>query len=117
MKKLSIASSALLLLTPFIASAQALLPLQNLLLGFGNLVRILIPILVTIAIVVFFWGLVKYIWGQGKDHAAGRNTMIAGLVSLFIMITLYGVLYFGGEILGIPYFNTNAPLQAPRVQG
>ncbi|OGC88306.1 hypothetical protein A2419_00385 [Candidatus Adlerbacteria bacterium RIFOXYC1_FULL_48_26] len=116
MKKIYVASSALLLLTPFIASAQQLNNIVQLISSVGYGLRLIIPILIVLAIIAFFWGLVKYIWGQGKDTAAGKNTMIAGLVSLFVMITLYGILQFGAEALGIKYFNnTGDALRAPRV--
>lgn len=70
----------------------------------GTIINMLIPILIGAAIVVFFWGLVLYIRSSGKGHDQGRNIMIAGLASLFIMVTLYGLINFFASSLGI---NTN----------
>ncbi len=119
-KALSIITS-LSFLSPFIAFAQgptAYEPLSNLVpfvYGLRNILANLIPILITIAIIIFFWGLIKYVRGQGKDHVTGRNTMIAGLVSLFIMVTLWGILQFAANALGVQGFNTGTPLIPPRV--
>jgi hypothetical protein len=97
------------LTTPFLALAQVGSPsgsyvgsnIVDLINAVGYMVRLVIPILVALAVVVFFWGLVKYIWGQGKDTATGRSTMIAGLISIFVMVTLWGVITFFQSTLNI----------------
>ncbi|MCX6820159.1 MAG: hypothetical protein NT019_02675 [Candidatus Adlerbacteria bacterium] len=123
MKKLSLASSLLLLAAPLAAFAQFSQQVPGsvqsgsivaLILTAKQIVGLLIPILIAIAVIAFFWGLVKYVWGQGKDTAAGKNTMIAGLASLFVMVTLYGILQFAASALGVS--TTQGTLLAPKVE-
>jgi hypothetical protein len=104
MKKITFIGLFVLSVTPFIAAAQNLSSIQTLVASVGNIVRMLIPILVALAVVVFFWGLIRYIRGSGKDHTEGRNIMIAGLVSIFVMVCLWGIIGFSATALGI---NTN----------
>ena len=95
MKKTALTIATLLAL-PFVASAATgqLQNIGDLVVAIGSIVALLIPILIALALVVFFWGLVKYIWGGGKDTAAGKKIMIAGIISLFVMISIYGIIYF-----------------------
>ncbi len=57
-------------------------PLQSLLAAIAKLVGALVPILITLALVVFFWGLVRYLWGAGGKAGVkkGRDLMIGALL-------------------------------------
>ncbi len=115
MKKTAI-TSALLFALPLIASAQV--PsnnLQGLIRWLGDTLNMLIPVLIALALVAFFWGLVKYIWGGGGEGASdGKGIMIAGLVGLFIMVSVWGIIKLAQNTLGVN--NSNAPHypQVPR---
>jgi hypothetical protein len=99
---------------PLIAAAQSfnalpvsnngvgqLTPIKNLVLSLGQIFNFLIPVLIAAALAVFFWGLVKYIWSQGKDSKAGRQIMTAGLVSLFVMVSVWGIILLAQNALGV----------------
>lgn len=96
------------------AFAQALQPLRNLVVAVGSLLNLLIPVLIAAALVVFFWGLVMYIRKpEGGEHgSSGRPIMIAGLVSLFIMVSVWGIINLAQNALGV---QGNAPVQVPQV--
>lgn len=100
MKKITSIGLLFLAVTPFIASAQ-LSNIRTLIGAVGSIINMLIPLLVGVAILAFFWGLIKYINSGGKSHEQGRNIMIAGLVSFFVMVSLYGIINFAGSALGI----------------
>src|ERR1700690_1850973 len=102
MKKTVFASLALFAL-PLFAFAQALQPLRNLVAATGSILNLLIPVLIAAALVVFFWGLVKYINKSGGEEAAaaGRSKMIAGLVALFIMVSVWGIFNLAQNALGV----------------
>ena len=100
MKRTAIASS-LTLLMPLIASAQQLQPIRNFVIAVGGLVNAIIPILIGIAVIVFFWGLIKYIREPGKAGETGKATMVAGLVALFVMVSLWGIIILAGSALGV----------------
>lgn len=115
MKKTAFASLALFAL-PLFAFAQALQPLRNLVVAVGSILNLLVPVLIAAALVVFFWGLVMYIrhpegGGEGKG-GGGRPIMIAGLVSLFIMVSVWGIINLAQNALGV---QGNAPVVVPQV--
>lgn len=115
MKKSLASFSALLFALPLMASAQTLQPLANLIGAIARLVGALVPILITLALVAFFWGLVKYLFGSkgGKDDvSAAKSLMIWGLVSLFVMVSVWGIVRLAQDALGI---NPNAGATSPQV--
>jgi hypothetical protein len=76
---------------------------QNLLSIFGGLVSTSIGILITLALAVFFWGLVKYLFNLGgeKGHEQGKHLMIYGIVALFVMVSVWGLVQFVQSFFGI----------------
>ncbi|MCC7500238.1 hypothetical protein IT396_00265 [Candidatus Nomurabacteria bacterium] len=101
MKKTALTSAALFAL-PMVAFAQGLGPIHSLVINIGRIVAALVPILITLALVVFFWGLVRYLWGgSGAKHAAGRQLMIYGLIALFVMVSVWGLIRLAQDALNI----------------
>lgn len=92
MKKVLILTGVLL--APSLASAQALTGVKIFTSSIGQVVDLLIPIVFAIALLVFFWGLAKYILAAGSEEAKaeGRRIMIGGLIALFIMSTVWGII-------------------------
>jgi|SRR6185437_2085517 len=113
MKKTALYSAVLFAL-PFVAFAQALQPVKNLIVAIGQILNMLIPLLIASAIVVFFWGLVKYIWSGGSEEGReqGKHVMIAGLVALFVMVSVWGIVALAQGALGV---QGNAPFSVPQV--
>ena len=52
-----------------------------------------LPILFVLAILYFVWGLAKYILAAGDDgsKAEGRNIMTWGVIALFVMVSVWGL--------------------------
>lgn len=92
-----------LLLGPAVAFAQPLSQFQNFVVALGNIVDLLIPILITLAVVMFFWGLVKYIANASDETAkeGGKSLMIWGMIAIFVMVALWAILGFIQTQLGI----------------
>jgi FtsH-binding integral membrane protein len=70
----------------------------------------ILPLFFSAAFLVFIFGIVKYIFkGDSPDgRATGSKFMIAGLIGLFVMFSVWGLValltnFFGGG-LGIPQF-------------
>lgn len=82
-----------------------------------NVVSALSTLFATAAMVVFFYGIVQYIWGvrDGKPDkvTTGNKFMIWGLVALFVMFSVWGIILFAQNIFGIQDKNT---IVIPRVQ-
>jgi len=111
MKKFILAA---LVLLPALASAQQLGNINNLLTSAGNLVETALPIVVALGLLVFFWGLVKLIWGGGEAVEEGKNLMIWGVVALFVMVSVWGLTRFIGNAFGI---ESGGAAPVPGVQG
>lgn len=60
-------------------------------------------LLLSLGVVAFFWGVVQYVWGvrNAKPDVIkdGNNFMIYGLIGLFVMFSVYGIIKFGQGIL------------------
>ncbi len=115
MKKFILLGIASLL--PAVASAQELGNIEGLVEAVGNIVGAALPIVVGIALLVFFWGLVKYIFAQGSEDKQGdaKKIMLWGIIALFVMISVWGLVGFIGEALGVDA-ETN-PETVPTVPG
>ena len=115
MKKIAFISGVLFAL-PLVSFAQnaALNPLIQIVQTIQIIVNLLIPILLAAAVVAFFFGLVRYIWGGSENTAEGRRIMIQGLIAIFVMVTLWGLIKLGQDILGIQ--QGQGDLQAPHVR-
>ena len=85
----SSALTAAILALPALASAATLLDTLALANTFLNA---LIGLFITLAIVVFFWGLIKYLTNAGEDKAAGLNIMFMGVISIFVMVSIWGII-------------------------
>ena len=115
MKKTALIATALFA-TPFFAFAQTT-NLQGLITQAGILLNELIPLLMAAALVVFFWGLIQYIRSSGEgEHKTGQNIMIAGIVSLFVMVSVWGLVRFLQSTLGISGGQSIEPPQVPPIQ-
>jgi hypothetical protein len=77
---------------------------------FTNLASIVTPLVASLALLVFFWGLAKFIFnlsGDSKAVAEGKNLMIWGTIALFVMVSIWGIIrFFSGEFgfgdIGVP---------------
>jgi len=69
----------------------------------GGIVDTLLPIVVGIALLAFFWGLATYIFNAGNEEAKdrGKRIMIGGVIALFVMVSIWGIVGFIGGALGI----------------
>lgn len=88
MKKVAVFTSLFLL--PIVASAQ------NFEAFLGTLttwIGLIIPLLISFAVVLFLWGLVKFVMNAEDEgaRASGRQLMIWGIIALFVMIAFWGI--------------------------
>lgn len=98
MKKLALIVGALAFpLTSF----AALDNIKSLATDVGSIINTLIPIIFALALLVFFWGLVKYIFSGEHEKEQAKKTMLWGIVALFVMAAVWGLVRFLGTALGI----------------
>lgn len=77
----------------------------------GSIIKLLIPIVFALAILAFFWGLVKYIFSQGSEEskAEGKNIMLWALIALFVMASVFGIIQLAQNTLDIQKVDTITP--------
>ena len=81
---------------------------------FVNILLLLVPFLASLALLAFFWGIVKFIRSAGSESARedAKNIMFWGIIALFVMVSIWGIVqfffqdFFGGAVgihpFGIP---------------
>src|SRR4051812_34921241 len=77
------------LLLPALTSAATLLDTLALANTFLNAA---IGLFITLAIVVFFWGLIKYLTSMGEDKKEGLQIMFYGVITIFVMVSIWGII-------------------------
>jgi len=93
---------SIITILPLFSSAVYLTKTTGILTGAEVIVtEVLIPLMFTLALVLFFWGIVKYIWSEGTGKEEGRKIMIWGVIALFVMSSIWGIVYFMRSELNI----------------
>ena len=58
----------------------------------GGLLNTIIPILITLAVIYFIWGVVQYVTtGDAEKKEQGQQHMIWGLIGLFVIVSMWGL--------------------------
>src|SRR3989344_1841842 len=88
-----IGSSALslgVLCLPLLTSAATLL---NTLALANTFLNAAIGLFITLAIVVFFWGLIQYLVNMGGEKKSeGLQIMFYGVIAIFVMVSIWGII-------------------------
>ena len=102
-----------LLIIPLFASAQNL---QGLLNAFSELLNLAIPVVIALAVLYFFWGLAQYILNSGDEtkKSEGRSIMIYGIIALFVMVSVWGLIRLLQETFNVKDQNPIIPGQIRR---
>ena len=78
------------LLAPALAGAATL---NDTLIFVSTFLNGIIGLFITLAIVVFFWGLIKYLWSIDSENAhEGLKIMFWGLIAIFVMVSIWGII-------------------------
>ena len=61
---------------------------------FSDLINLAIPVVIALAVLYFFWGLAQYVLYSGDEgkKEEGRNIMIYGIIALFVMVSVWGLI-------------------------
>jgi len=77
-------------LFPWLASAATL---RDTLVFLSNFFNGVIGLFITVAIVVFFWGLIKYLWSMDAETAhESLKLMFWGIIAIFVMVSIWGII-------------------------
>lgn len=76
--------------------------ITDLITAVGNIVSALIPVLISIAVLIFIWGIVQFaIAGDDTERAEGRQKMLWGVVALAVIVALWGLVALLIQIFGL----------------
>ena len=109
-KKIAVAASISGLLLPALASAQTAQNIIAVVDVFALILNRVVGIVIIFAIIWFIWGLAEYIFeesGDAKNRAKGRERMIMGVIALFVIISIWGLVRFLQNSLGIQGSSSN----------
>ncbi len=68
-----------------------------------NFLNNVIPVLIALAVIYFIWGLITFLRASGDPKAieAGRSQMIWGIIAIVVMVSIFGIVAFFQNTLGI----------------
>lgn len=87
---------SMVFMIPALTFAQYFNKTDSMLDSLGKIIKDkLIPLLFALALLLFFWGLVKYIWSLSSgSKEEGKNIMVWGIIALTVMISVWGLVNF-----------------------
>lgn len=74
-----------------------------------GILNLLLPLVITLAVLFFFWGLAIFVLNAGDEEARkkGQNIMIWGVVALFFIVTVWGLVALLQQVFGVDASATN----------
>jgi hypothetical protein len=117
MKRFFLVAAVALLTLPTLAYAQELNNIQRLLDSIGRLISAALPIVAGLALLAFFWGVAMFIFAQADESkkVEAKKIMIWSVVALFVMVSVWGLVRFINNALGIQQERT--PDTLPTIPG
>lgn len=90
--------------------------IQTLIQSFGALVNMLGPIVAALALLLFFWGLVRFIFNSkdGADMNEAKGAMFWGVIALFVLFSVFGLIRVLQGTFGLTPGMTNS-IEPPMV--
>ncbi|MEX0933570.1 MAG: hypothetical protein WDZ74_02325 [Candidatus Paceibacterota bacterium] len=100
---------AFLFFFPFIANAQS--TILDIIDVFQQIISALIPFTVALALFAVLFGLAKYAFraGDEKAQSEGRNIMFWGIITLFVMVSIWGFVGILQNLFFGPGYTPTAP--------
>lgn len=82
----------------------------------GGIIQALIPIVIGLGVLVFLWGVLKYVLNSSDaGKAEGRTFMLWGIIALFVMVSVWGLVNILRDSLNLNPATPTAPA-IPKVQ-
>lgn len=112
--KVKVVIAGVLTFLPVIALADN--DLSSFITKLGQIFSSLVPIMVTLALIYFIYGLAEYIAVSGNEakKAEGKNIMIYGTIAMFMIVSIWGVVQFIGKTVGVNEVTTQKSPAIPQ---
>jgi hypothetical protein len=101
MKKIVLLGSVLGVISPMFVFAAgpdafSIINILNILLSW------IIPVLITLAVIYFIWGVLQYILSKDEEtKKGGRTKIINGLIGLFVIVAFWGIIALITNTFGV----------------
>lgn len=98
-------------LSPVMAFAAGFSGLETLVIQLQGVLGKVMPLLFALAIIYFFWGIIKFIRSAGDPKAAaeGKSIMIYGVIAIAVMVSVYGLVNWITTTLSLDNSTVNLP--------
>lgn len=74
------------------------------------LIEGLIPVVIGLAVLAFLWGVLKYVVAKDEDaQKEARGVMLYGIIALFVMVSVWGLVNILGDTLDLSNTTPDAP--------
>ena len=81
-------------------------PFLDILVKVKAILNAVIPIVITIALIWFIWGVAKYVTAkEDEDKDAARDVMVYGVIGLFVIVSVWGIVLLLVQFTGIQAVN------------
>ena len=77
--------------------------------------QFIVPILIGLAVIVFLWGVLKFILNASNEEkkGEGKMMMVYGIIGIVVMISVWGLVGFVQQTFGLQTTGTNSGPQLP----
>jgi K+-transporting ATPase A subunit len=101
---------SVLVIVPVVSFAATSGNAQSFLIATRSIVNLLLPISVAVALLYFFWGVAQSILHSSEEDARkeGRQKMLWGVVAMFVIFCIYGIISFLGSNFGLTVNNASS---------
>ncbi len=76
--------------------------------GLKQVINALIPIAIAIIFLMIIWNAYKLVVSDGEEKGEVRDQLIKMIIVFFVVLSIYGIVYFIGRTLGIGQGGTAA---------
>ncbi len=92
-----------LLLAPMVTFAQAFANVETFLADVGALIDTVLPLLMGLAVVGIFWGLMLWVFaaGDADKRKKGVHYMVLAIVALAVMVSVWGLVNWLVDATGL----------------
>jgi hypothetical protein len=68
-----------------------------------GIINTLVPLVIALGLLFFIWGLVQFIFASGDEAAKdeGKRKMIWGVVALFVIVSVWGLVALLNQLTGV----------------
>lgn len=82
----------------------------SIILNIKHALDLLVPVVVTLALIYFIWGIIRYVIAQSEENKAdAKMHIIYGIIAMFVIVSIWGITNFIADYLGITPF-THYPI-------